>query len=267
MKTRTWMLLATVLTVMGGCYDSGNGDEDAADQQDAADDRVDLDVPPDTPIDVPADDMPADDTASDDTAADDPPTDEPTEDAPPVEHGDCRTSADCGGRACLRVPNEPGGYWVCADPTGEEATSCPEPEWDECCTSDECTDGADGGCFFSEDRSCGGPYMMPHNMCFYTQCEDDSACDFGLMCIEQGVFNLFRNTCAPATCRTEADCADRPGGYCRPFMNPCCPANIQGYYCVDPAVCEDDEDCGGYESCQPNYETGWGTCQMVACPA
>jgi len=50
-------------------------------------------------------------------------------------------------------------------------------------------------------------------------------------------------------------------------MNPCCPVNIMGYHCVDPALCEDDEDCGGYESCQPDYETGWGTCQMLACPA
>lgn len=57
------------------------------------------------------------------------------------------------------------------------------------------------------------------------------------------------------------------GSYCKPFMNPCCPVNIMGYHCVDPALCEDDEDCGGYESCQPDYETGWGTCQMLACPA
>lgn len=245
---------------VSGCGDNVSSAGDGTDTPDVIDDRVDTtDAEPDTPVDTPQEDIAVDDVAVEDTAQDETPVE---------EHGECTSSADCDGRECIRVPDEPGGYRVCADPPGEEASECTNPDIDECCTSEDCVDGEDGGCFYSEDRHCWGPVMMPHNQCFYTQCDDDGDCEGEgeMMCIEAGVFNLLRNTCAYASCKTAADCSERPGGYCKPFMDYCCPIQISGFYCVDPAVCETDDDCDGYRACVPNYDTGWGRCEMVACP-
>jgi hypothetical protein len=242
-------LLVLVLLFTPGCYTSG-----AEEPGDGADSR-------DVPADVARDDIAIDEVAAEEIIVHD-----MDGEIPPTEHGECRTSADCGGRDCVRIPDEPGGYWTCVDAPSDEATGCTTPELDECCTSAECTGGEDGGCYFAEAQFCGGPYMQPHNQCFYTQCRSDGDCTGGMACIPAGVYGFVRNTCAYAGCRVQEDCAARPGGYCKPFRNPCCTSQLQGLYCADPAVCETDEDCTDYNTCIPGYDTIWAECTMMACP-
>ncbi|MFH1434547.1 MAG: hypothetical protein ABIJ56_02405 [Pseudomonadota bacterium] len=275
----TLMRLFTVIMPMflfaWGCGDSGSSIVgDALGDGDAADLPAEGDAPVDTPADIPPDasrdDIPAEDVALDDTIvedlAPDGPADAPEEELPIIEHGECTSREDCGGRPCVRVPDEPGGYWTCVDPETEEATECDAPEIDDCCTSEDCTDGEDGGCFYHEDISCGGPVYMPHNMCFYTECHEDGDCDEDMLCLPKGVYSLLRNSCAYATCKTQLDCVERPGGYCKPLMNPCCPI-IAGYFCVDPEVCESDDDCDGGASCVVDRTSGWAVCEHVMCPS
>jgi hypothetical protein len=184
-----------------------------------------------------------------------------------VERGECSSSADCGGRDCVRVPDRPGGYWLCMDPLPGEAAECSSPGLDECCRSSECTAGDEGGCYFFEDVVCaGGVDSGLHNQCFYTRCRSDGDCGSKAVCVPAGALGLPRNTCVIARCAVASDCADRQGAYCRPFMTLCCPAKPAGFFCVDPAVCKTDEDCPGDQLfCIGDTETGWAVCMPGFC--
>ena len=245
----------------GGDFSGPDGGGDLTDLTEVFD-FIDRDTPQEADLYAEPD---ADSAESEDQPAEDGPADAPEEELPVTEHGECTSSEDCDGRPCVRVPDEPGGFWTCVDPESEEATECGAPEVDECCTSDDCTEGEDGGCFYHEDISCGGPVYMSHNMCFYTECREDDDCDEDMLCMPKGVYGFLRNTCAYATCRTQLDCSERPEGYCRPLLNPCCPV-IAGYYCVDPEVCETDDDCSDGASCVVNPITGWAVCEIIYCP-
>jgi hypothetical protein len=194
-----------------------------------------------------------------------------TPDGPgPGEEGECETSADCDGLPCIRVPDEPGGYWICQTPPHEEATECtsPYPGMDQCCESSECTDGLNGACFFTGTFTpfCGVPEPLPHNMCVYDECNSDFDCiemDRGNVCMPADLYGWPRRRCGWGTCAVASDC---PGGYCAPLSDYCCPSHIQGFFCIYPGSCATDADCEGWDSCVGDWETGGTRCDTVACP-
>jgi len=260
-KTMTTVLAtgAVLLLGCGGTVDTeGDATDDSttdpgADTGDVSwDPMVDTEDPGPDPVDVPTD-----------TGGEDEPG--------PDEHGECSSSADCGGRTCVRVPDEPGGYWMCTDPPRDEVTDCTDPPIDWCCSSDECTDGEEGGCYHAAGGwgFCGGPVFMG-NICIYDGCDTDADCtDSGLgpgICVPADVHDWPRDRCAWGSCHTAADCTEEPGGYCAPVSDYCCPWRIAGFYCIYPGNCLDHPDCSGGEACVLDTESGGTRCEMVVCP-
>jgi hypothetical protein len=179
-----------------------------------------------------------------------------------AEHRECRTPADCGGRDCLRVPDEPGGYWLCRGEPPAPATSC-RTSFDRCCDSSACTDAPDGGCYLT--TSCGGAWME-QNLCVYDECSTAADCTAAAhgVCMPRDVRGASRNQCLYGGCRTAADCTAAAGGYCAPIDDPCC-MGPAGFYCVYPGGCATDADCSGGLSCVPQAD-GSTSCDMAACP-
>jgi hypothetical protein len=254
-RSTHWTLAAVLLA---GC--SGSVSEFVGD---GADDPA-RDTAADTAWDVPAD-------VVEDTPGDGP-GDVADEDGPP-EHGECRTSADCDGRPCIRVPDRPGGHWLCKSAPHDEATECisPYPEMDECCTSAECTDGMRGGCFYTDDITvyCGGPEPIDHNVCIYDECMTAGDCvaeGRGTICLPADLFGWPRRRCVSGTCRVDADCTAAAGGDCAPITDYCCRNHLQGFFCVYPGACSAHEDCPGGEACVGDFETGGTYCDFYACP-
>lgn len=250
------LLASTAAASCGGSTTRTAGD--ATDGVDAGDVRDDGQA--DIPIDEPRD------SGTDEEAGDVPEDQWQEPDSEIEHHGECTSSTDCDGRECVRVPDVPGGYRVCADPPRAEAEECTSSDFDECCTSEDCTGGEDGGCYYTEDPGCYGPVMPPYNRCYYTQCHADMDCGEGMICIREGVLGLLRNTCVLHSCRSQLDCDEMPGGYCKPFFDPCCSPRLSAFACVDPSVCETDGDCPEGQSCIPDASTGWAYCDMVVCP-
>ncbi|MBI5491043.1 MAG: hypothetical protein HY905_27175 [Deltaproteobacteria bacterium] len=250
-RLRFDMLLATLVAVPLGCYQSAGGYDDggAADDTAATDDGAASD-----------DASPADDVASTDDGS--PPDDAAADDAGPTESGECRTSADCGGRDCVRVPDEPGGYWVCRAEPPPEATGC-LGEWDQCCNSSECTERPDGGCYLG--TVCAGPYIE-QNVCRYDECTTAADCNASTygVCLPRDVRGAARNECLYGTCRVAADCSAAPGGFCAPLDDPCCPGPT-GFHCIYPGRCRSDADCTDGMSCVPD-PAGGTRCDFAACP-
>lgn len=221
----------------------------------------------DTPGDV------AGDTALDTPDAVDAPDDGPPDDGGGGERGECTSSEDCDGNPCVRVPDEPGGYWLCEDPPWEEATECSssDPDIDECCTTEDCTGGGDVGCFYvtSPWGACGGPVPMPHNMCVSDECATALDCSGydNPVCLPRDVLGWPRTRCVSGTCRVASECTAEPGGYCAPLHGYCCPNTIQGFFCIYPGSCFTHEDCspGG---CLGDWDTGGTRCEaVIPCPA
>lgn len=261
MRRTLWLSMATLWIT--GCEGQATKFVGDAGSDTGTDTRVDTSVDtaedpaPDVPADVPVDS----------------PVDVPGEDTGPSEHGECTSSADCGGLPCIRVPDEPGGHWLCQTPPRDEATECvsPFPEYDECCDSSECTAGMNGGCFYTDDFSvsCGGPEPLPHNVCLYDECMTDGDClasDAGLFCMPANLFGWPRNRCAWGTCKVDSDCTAVEGGYCAPLPDYCCPSHIQGFFCIYPGHCATSADCEDYDSCMGDWDTGGTRCEMYACP-
>ena len=264
------LVLSAALASCGYSSDTFVGDAGDSGSDTAAD--TGADTPGDTPLDT-AWDTPGD-TAVDTVA--DTAIDPPVDDVPPVEHGECNSPADCGGLPCVRVPDEPGGYWICTTRPLDEATSCtsPYPEYDECCTSAECTGGRNGACFYTSTFTpyCGGPMPLDHNMCVYDECMSDSECDSpspgaSALCMPANTYGWPRSRCAWGTCKTASDCTAAPGGYCAPLEDYCCPSHIQGFFCIYPGNCDSNGDCTDYDACIGDWVTGGTRCDMYACPA
>ena len=171
--------------------------------------------------------------------------------------GDCDTNADCNGGECLAMT--PGGYRVCTSmPT--EATSCTDPQLDECCTTADC---AFGKCFHADLPCCGGACQPLHNTCFAAQCFGDADCTTGSICLPAGLG--YARSCMVAACKVAADCTAEPGGVCAPVAN-ACPGCGGGLYCVYPSDgCRSNADCpGGY--CGVDGDTARCMSGSVNCP-
>lgn len=155
--------------------------------------------------------------------------------------GDCETSADCGGEACVEVT--PGGYRVC-QVTYPEATSCDDPA-DTCCDTSECASGA---CFETPIVPfCGGVQPQVMNVCVADQCDSDDVCGPNTICTPAGTLDRKVRACATAMCKVDSDCGAEAGGVCAPVTDPCC-GFAAGLYCVYPSDgCRSNQDCpGGY---------------------
>jgi len=262
------MLAALAALALASCYGSTTLPSADADAHDVADTTTDTaadtsadpgsetpaDVPPDTGIDPLPDSV---------DVVHDPLPDGLT------ERGECRTSSDCSGLACVRVPDEPGGYWLCSVPARREATECTstDPWVDRCCDSTQCISGENGGCFYSDWGwgFCGGA-IMPHNTCVYDECDDDSDCTAGPrgICLPANIQDWPRRRCAYGTCRTLLDCAS--DGFCAPLWDFCCDWRVTGFFCMYPGNCQRHTDCTDYMACVGDLATGGTRCETIACP-
>jgi hypothetical protein len=183
--------------------------------------------------------------------------------------GECAGDGDCPSGRCVRVPDEPGGYWLCEDTGWEEATECssPYPGADECCDASDCDPG--GTCYHVEAPwgSCGGAMPMPHNMCVFDECASEADCPDpdAAICLPRWVLGWPRSRCVTGTCRTALACG---AGYCAPLADPCCSWNIQGFFCIQPGACASSEGCAPGASCMGDWDTGGTRCDaFVPCPA
>jgi hypothetical protein len=268
-----WTALACA-ALSASCGGSSNTEGDAGDAGGEPADDAGVDPRPDGGD--PAPDVaiepgdPPSDTAHVD-GGEDPPGDDAGEiDA--LERGECTSSVECGGRPCVRVPDEPGGYWLCLVPERDEAVECTstDPWVDQCCSSFECISGVNGGCFYSDWGwgFCGGA-IMPHNTCVYDACSDASDCTSGpnAICVPRDVQDWPRRRCAYGTCRTSLDCVREPGGFCAPIFDYCCSWRISGFYCIYPGSCQYHGDCPGeLNGCLGDLSTGGTRCDIIACP-
>ncbi|MCC6556082.1 MAG: hypothetical protein IT372_24235 [Polyangiaceae bacterium] len=177
--------------------------------------------------------------------------------------GDCDTGADCPGSECVEIT--PGGFRVCrVDPV--PATSCQEPNLDECCSSAECDVGE---CLTQPIVPyCGGPQPAIYNVCAADQCAGDLDCGEGAICAPAGTLGRQVAACAAASCKLDTDCAAEPGGICAPVDDYCC-GSPTGLFCVYPSDgCRTSSECPSGQYCEISPE-GRTHCVdgVPACPA
>jgi len=192
---------------------------------------------------------------------------------------DCTGPDDCPGGDCVRVPDEPGGYWTCVKEPPEPATEpSPNPASDTCTDSGDCSFKQDPeppqpvddcDCYLVQEWYAG--FFEPHNECICTECETDNDCNYFkgefMSCIPAGAWDLPKNRCFFGGCRVDSDCSS--GGQCVPYLDPCSsldPRPFAGKYCRYPGDCKSDADCG-QKQCIPDYNDNDGfKCDWVACP-
>jgi hypothetical protein len=177
--------------------------------------------------------------------------------------GDCDGDDDCPGGTCVELA--PGGFRVCVFPP-MAATACTGSQLDECCTTDECTEGI---CYEAPlTPYCGGPAMQPHNECGVDQCDKNADCmmgNVGGVCVPAGALEFKVAACMYAACKHDTDCTDEPGAICAVVSDPCC-NNAAGLYCVYPSDgCRTAADCpGGY--CTTDTEKSFCMTGVPRCP-
>lgn len=186
-----------------------------------------------------------------DSSSDDVSTDMRPDLAVRVPRGTCESDADCTDGTCVTIGDEITGWKTCAK-RFPERTQCDEV-FDDCCKSEDCTNGANGVCL-SPLPICSGVRPQTHNLCYYDDCATDSDCtqeDAGV-CIPGGAFGEGASTCFYGGCRVDADCNDGEEGECIPFSDPCANRH-EGFYCVyKDSQCRIDKDCKGrMEYCAP----------------
>lgn len=184
-----------------------------------------------------------------------------------VPAGDCQSAADCAGAPCEEVT--PGGFKVCLSNNPPEATMC-NPDSvppDECCNSSEC---AEGKCYHSTNVPSCGVVHPDENLCFPDQCQSDGECATAdpSACVPAGAYGPMKR-CVTAYCKTNEDCTAKPGGYCAPIENPCCPTPL-ALACVYPGGCRKQADCSSdfSKSCEIDEATKEAVCVDggVGCP-
>lgn len=81
-----------------------------------------------------------------------------------------------------------------------------------CSRDADCRERPGGVC-----RTTWVPAAYKHHNCIYDECRNARDCGAGAICVPPGVwFETYR--CIRASCRSNADCKQRPGGHCR-FMS------------------------------------------------
>jgi len=185
--------------------------------------------------------------------------------------GRCAKDADCPGGHCVELTV--GGYRVCSypPPAPEQCTNGPSPA-DECCGT--C---ASGTCTLQ--TSCGGAFIMPHNVCAASDCTVNADCGANGVCLPTGVGSPYARTCMTSNeCLHHSDCVAAPDGVCALVgtigpLQQCapwgCPGGsatqvANGLACIYGSDCSDDADCsatghcekvGGRPTCQPGVRS------------
>lgn len=159
-------------------------------------------------------------------------------------------------------------------------------ERDECCSHEECPGGrcerrspSSGSCCTDSDCSVGtcnwvdtigAGYCFEegeteaYNRCVTDECSSDADCPDGF-CTDPGVLPL--RVCIPGTCKTDADCARRPGGICTSVAPGCpsCTGNLTVAACVYP-----DDGCTYFADCPEGsvceVKDGFAACRPGTCP-
>ncbi|MFO8072364.1 MAG: hypothetical protein R6V85_10870 [Polyangia bacterium] len=271
---RFWIVLAmTMALAAGGCGSSDDsepgdggtdGDTDADTDGDTdADTDNDADTDTDTHTDTDTDADPATDTDTD--------TDTDTGTGTGYdEWGECDDSSDCPDGDCVRVPDEPGGWWTCvsAPPDPVEGPS-PNPESDLCSDETDCAEGCD--CYRVQEMYAG--FIHPHNECFCDECDQAADCEDPeqQICAPAGAWGFPEDHCVYTGCKVDADCDIVSGGHCIPYLDACSalePGPFAGKHCWYPGDCAGHDDCTQeYQACLPDFgdETGF-SCQDLMCP-
>ena len=176
--------------------------------------------------------------------------------------GDCQTSADCGGTACVAVT--PGGFKVCTDDV-VQATSCTGSGFDECCDTAACN-GA-GICLTAPlFPYCGGPQPLEYNVCATDQCQSDADCS-GNVCLPSPMMGYQVRTCFAAQCKLSSECTAEAGGVCAPVRDACCNGTV-GLYCVYPSDgCRSGADCNNDAYCMLDFDRAHCEPGFAVCPA
>jgi hypothetical protein len=185
----------------------------------------------------------------------------------PKNSGDCLTSIDCGGDACVEL--FPGGYRVCATKV-PEATTCSMP-LGQCCKSSDC--GVDarppGKCILGPvEPSCGGPAPpLPSNVCASDACMSAADCaGANAICTPAGTLGRKVARCMTAGCRLDGDCTAQPGGICVPIASSCC-AEAVGLFCIYQDGCRSNRDCMTGEHCATDATHAYCAPGIPPCPA
>lgn len=187
----------------------------------------------------------------------------------------CDGPEDCGGAACMAIPDQPGATRVCVGAREVPQRSCaPDAgpgDWPgACCTHDGCTldGGTPGFCVDFQVGYCGGAPPPEVNTCRYDACQTDADCGNQRACVPAGAYGRVTSLCVDMACATDEDCNARAGGECRALFFGECGA-IGGFSCTyadDP--CREDRDCPvdeqGYpQVCQPRQDHSGTVCVPV----
>ena len=162
----------------------------------------------------------------------------------------CETDTDCGNGTCIAVVDNSTDIKVCqqAPPTTMHSCDYSIGEFEmmnECCDNVDCVDslGNSGYCLAYSVNYCGGPPPPESNVCRYDECQQDSDCQTGKVCLDKGVLGEAINRCVVADCTSHSDCSDSIGGRCSAVYNsPTCGDLV--------LTCTDQEsECRHYNDC------------------
>jgi hypothetical protein len=183
--------------------------------------------------------------------------------------GTCADSADCNGYPCVAIPDEPGGWHTCLGFPLMEVKFC-NPEDLGCCNREDCTEGQYGRCVHGPLWYCGGPPPIEQNVCTYDECTTRADCTargYGV-CVPWLAFNEASNHCAYGDCIFDTDCTSRSGGLCMPFFDPCA-SRMVGFYCTyADSPCRTNADCAATPSgyCAPGQDGRTSCMQFIPPP-
>ena len=139
----------------------------------------------------------------------------------PIASNICETDADCSGGNCIDVVDSNSDIKVCqqSPPTTMHTCDYSVGEFEmmnDCCDNVDCVDsfGNTGYCLAYSVNYCGGPPPPESNICRYDECQQDSDCTTGMVCLDKGVLGEPINRCVIAECTSHADCSGLSGGTC-----------------------------------------------------
>jgi hypothetical protein len=164
----------------------------------------------------------------------------------PDQSGDCQTNDQCLNGDCVEL--SPCGFKVCERPL-DEADSCSGGGNDECCNTSQCVN--DGTCYLGPFApTCGGAVELPHNVCAVEGCQDAGDCPapqagMSMICAPANTLGYPVSHCLAASCLTNAECTDEPGGHCATVTPSCC-SGPNVLLCTYPSDgCRSDTNCPG----------------------
>jgi hypothetical protein len=112
---------------------------------------------------------------------------------------------------------------------------------------------------------------VPHNVCAVDECTVDAECPASpqgiALCAPADTLGSPVRHCLFATCRTDSDCNEQPGGICATITDPCC-SSPNALACVYPGDgCRSQQDCNDGTHCA--IEDARARCLpgLVTCPA